>query len=111
MSQEKRHALVGGVSGQDGSYLDRPPLNKGYEIWGSSTDVQISSFSGLHQLGIFDQVKTISMSLINFRSMLEGSSCMNQSLAKKNLLTPRRSMIWVNLKSIGVMLANRLSMS
>ena len=74
MSQEKRRALICGVSGQDGSYLAQLLLNKGYEVWGSSRDAQISSFSGLHQLGIFDQVKTISMSLIDFRSVLQGIS-------------------------------------
>lgn len=74
MIQEKRRALICGVSGQDGSYLAQLLLNKGYEVWGSSRDAQISSFSGLHQLGIFDQVKTISMSLIDFRSVLQGIS-------------------------------------
>ena len=74
MSQEKRRALICGVSGQDGSYLAQLLLNKGYEVWGSSRDAQISSFSGLYQLGIFDQVKKISMSLIDFRSVLQGIS-------------------------------------
>jgi GDPmannose 4,6-dehydratase len=74
VSQEKRRALICGVSGQDGSYLAQLLLNKGYEVWGSSRDAQISSFSGLYQLGIFDQVKKISMSLIDFRSVLQGIS-------------------------------------
>lgn len=69
MSQAKRRALICGVSGQDGAYLAELLLNKGYEVWGSSRDAQINSFSGLHQLRIFDQVKKISMSLIDFRSV------------------------------------------
>ena len=74
MTHEKRRALICGVSGQDGSYLAQILLHKGYEVWGSSRDAQINSFSGLHQLGIFDQVKIISMSLIDFRSVLQGIS-------------------------------------
>jgi GDPmannose 4,6-dehydratase len=49
-------------------------LSKGYEVWGSSRDAQISGFLGLRQLGVFGQVKTLSMSLIDFRSVLQGIS-------------------------------------
>jgi GDPmannose 4,6-dehydratase len=74
MTQEKRRALICGVSGQDGAYLAQLLLNKGYEVWGSSRDAQISSFTGLHLLGIADQVKTLSISLTDFRSVLQGIS-------------------------------------
>jgi len=35
-----KHALICGVSGQDGAYLARFLLSKGYEVWGSSRDAQ-----------------------------------------------------------------------
>jgi GDPmannose 4,6-dehydratase len=73
MSGGKR-ALICGISGQDGSYLAQLLLNKGYEVWGSSRDAQISPFSGLHKLKIVNEVKKISMSLIDFRSVLQGIS-------------------------------------
>lgn len=74
MTREKRRALICGVSGQDGAYLAQFLLKKGYEVWGSSRDAQINQFSGLHLLGIADQVKTLSISLIDFRSVLQGLS-------------------------------------
>ena len=66
-----RKALICGVSGQDGAYLAQLLLDKGYQVWGTSRDAQISSFSGLRQLGILDRVKTLSMSPIDFRSVLQ----------------------------------------
>lgn len=67
----KRRALICGVSGQDGAYLSQLLLAKGYEVWGSSRDAQMSSFALLHELKIADQVKTVSMSLTDFRSVLQ----------------------------------------
>jgi len=67
----KRRALICGVSGQDGAYLAQLLLGKGYEVWGTSRDAQMSSFALLHQLKIADQVKTLSMSLTDFRSVLQ----------------------------------------
>jgi GDPmannose 4,6-dehydratase len=64
-----RRALICGVSGQDGAYLAKLLLDKGYQVWGASRDVQTNTFSGLHALGIRDQVKTLSMSLLDFRNV------------------------------------------
>jgi len=65
-----KRALILGVSGQDGAYLSRLLLGKGYEVVGTSRDAGLSRFSGLHQLGIRDQVKTVSTVLTDFRSVL-----------------------------------------
>lgn len=70
-SSAKRRALICGVSGQDGAYLAQLLLSKGYEVWGTSRDAQTSTFSSLRKLGILDKVKTISMSLVDFRSVLQ----------------------------------------
>ena len=40
-------ALICGISGQDGAYLARLLIEKGYEVVGSSRDAQISTFSNL----------------------------------------------------------------
>jgi len=69
--KSKRRALICGVSGQDGAYLSQLLLSKGYEVWGTSRDAQMASFALLHQLKIADQVKTLSMSLTDFRSVLQ----------------------------------------
>ena len=66
-----RRALILGISGQDGAYLAQLLLAKGYEVWGTSRDAVTSPFCGLQILGIKDQVSLLSMSLVDFRSVLK----------------------------------------
>ena len=66
-----KKALICGISGQDGAYLAHLLLNRGYVVCGTSRDAQISSFQNLIHLGIKDQVKLESMSLTDFRSVLQ----------------------------------------
>jgi GDPmannose 4,6-dehydratase len=65
-----KRALICGVSGQDGAYLARLLLVKGYEVFGTSRDAQVSTFSNLHRLGIRERVQMHSMALNDFRSVL-----------------------------------------
>lgn len=65
-------ALICGVSGQDGAYLAQLLLREGYEVFGSSRDAQMATFQNLVRLGIRDQVKVESISLTDFRSVLQG---------------------------------------
>jgi len=65
-----KRALILGVSGQDGAYLSKLLLGKGYEVVGTSRDAGLSRFSGLHRLGIRDKVVTVSTVLTDFRSVL-----------------------------------------
>ncbi len=62
-------ALICGINGQDGAYLSRLLLDKGYEIWGTSRDVQTSTLSNLAALGIDGKVKLVSMAPSDFRSV------------------------------------------
>lgn len=64
-------ALICGISGQDGANLAKLLLNKGYAVWGTSRDAQMSSFENLVRLGIRNQVKLESMALNDFRSVLQ----------------------------------------
>jgi GDPmannose 4,6-dehydratase len=66
-----KKALICGISGQDGAYLAQLLLKKGYEVAGTSRDAQMSSFRNLDRLGIREQVKLTSMSLTDFRSVLQ----------------------------------------
>src|SRR5437867_9137419 len=66
-----KRALIFGISGQDGSYLARLLLEKGYDVHGASRDAQVSAFSNLERLGIRGDVKLESVSLIDFRSVLQ----------------------------------------
>ncbi len=65
-----KKALIFGVSGQDGAYLARLLLEKGYGVAGTSRDAQMSSFRNLAALGIRDQVSLHSVTLTDFRSVL-----------------------------------------
>ena len=62
-------ALICGINGQDGSYLAQLLLGKGYEVWGTSRDVQASTLTNLGALGITDLVRPISMAPSDFRSV------------------------------------------
>lgn len=65
-----KKALICGVTGQDGSYLAQFLLAKGYEVVGTSRDAMMSSFRNLEILGIRDKVRTTSMAINDFRSVL-----------------------------------------
>lgn len=67
-----KKALICGVSGQDGAFLAKFLLGKGYQVYGTSRDAQMSLFQNLIRLGIRDEVKLDSMSLVDFRSVLQG---------------------------------------
>ncbi|NEQ98445.1 MAG: GDP-mannose 4,6-dehydratase [Cyanothece sp. SIO2G6] len=64
-------ALISGISGQDGAYLAQLLLTKGYTVYGTSRDAQGASFRNLVRLGLKDQVTLYSMSLKDFRSVLQ----------------------------------------
>lgn len=58
-----KRALICGISGQDGTYLARLLLERGYEVWGSSRDAEQTSFRNARQLGIYDSLRLVSLSL------------------------------------------------
>lgn len=64
-------ALICGVGGQDGSYLARLLLAKGYTVVGTSRDAQTATFANHDRLGIRGRVETVSMTLTDFRSVLQ----------------------------------------
>ena len=69
-----KRALITGVSGQDGAYLARLLLNKGYIVYGTSRDHLNNTFENLKTLGIYDDVNLASMSVTDgdqVKSVLE----------------------------------------
>jgi GDPmannose 4,6-dehydratase len=66
-----KKALICGISGQDGAYLAKYLLEKGYLVCGTSRDAQVSSFRNLLRLGIREQVKFESLVPTDFRSVLQ----------------------------------------
>ncbi|WP_347257670.1 GDP-mannose 4,6-dehydratase [Methylocaldum sp.] len=69
-----KRALICGVSGQDGAYLAKLLLAKGYQVFGTSRDAQTASFRNLEVLGIRDSVTCESMAPNDFRSVLQALS-------------------------------------
>lgn len=55
----RRKALIFGISGQDGAYLSRLLLAKGYKVFGTSRNRSTSSFSKLIALGIKQNVQVL----------------------------------------------------
>ena len=66
-----KKALICGISGQDGTYLSRLLLEKGYEVHGTARDAQMATFVNLARLGVREQVTVHSMALNDFRSVLQ----------------------------------------
>lgn len=68
---EGKKALIIGISGQDGSYLAHFLLNKGYTVIGTSRDAMLSHFDNLRRLNIREKITLESVSLNDFRSVLQ----------------------------------------
>lgn len=68
---QQRTALIFGVSGQDGAYLARLLLRKGYRVHGTSRDAEMASFAGLEALGIRNQVTVHSAAPTDYRSVAQ----------------------------------------
>lgn len=64
-------ALIAGITGQDGAYLARFLLGKGYVVHGTSRDAALARLDGLIALGIRDKVTLHSMSPADFQSVAQ----------------------------------------
>ena len=64
-------ALITGISGQDGAYLAKLLLDKGYQVCGTSRDAQVCPFRNLERLQIRDQIQLESVALNDFRSVIQ----------------------------------------
>jgi GDPmannose 4,6-dehydratase len=67
-------ALITGITGQDGAYLARLLLEKGYEVFGTYRRLSTPNFWRLQYLGIFDKVSLIPADLVDSASMMEAIS-------------------------------------
>lgn len=65
-----KRALICGISGQDGTYLAKLLLDRGYEVWGSSRDAELTPFNNLRRLGIYNSVRLISLNLRDTGSII-----------------------------------------
>lgn len=66
-----KRALITGLTGQDGSYLAKLLLEKGYDVYGTYRRSSTPNFWRLQNLGIFDKVNLITADLSDPLSLLE----------------------------------------
>ena len=66
-----KKVLICGVSGQDGAYLSKLLLEKGYDVYGGSRDATTNAFSNLNTLKIKNSVHPVSINITDFRSTLQ----------------------------------------
>ena len=66
-----KKALITGITGQDGSYLAKLFLDKGYEVYGTFRRLSTPNFWRLHYLGIFGKVNLIPSDLADMSSIIE----------------------------------------
>src|SRR4051812_28022033 len=69
-ADKAKTALICGASGQDGAYLAKLLLGRGYAVVGTSRDAGMASFANLTKLGIRDRVKVTSLTTRDFRSLV-----------------------------------------
>jgi GDPmannose 4,6-dehydratase len=66
-----RKALITGITGQDGAWLAKLLLQKGYEVWGVYRRVSSPNFWRLQTLEILDKVKLIQGDVNDMASVLK----------------------------------------
>lgn len=65
-----KKALITGIRGQDGAYMAKFLLGKGYEVYGADRRSGDSSFWRLRELGIINKVKVIYMDLLELTNIM-----------------------------------------
>jgi GDPmannose 4,6-dehydratase len=114
----KRRALICGISGQDGTYLAKLLLERGYEVWGSSRDAELNAFTNLRRLGLYDSINLVSLNTGDIGSVFklfmrikpqEVFSLSGQSSVGLSFDQPVETMESVALGTLNLLEAIRLS--
>ena len=66
-----KNALITGITGQDGAYLARFLLDKGYRVYGTYRRLSTPNFWRLQYLDIFDKVDLVPADLLDTSSIVE----------------------------------------
>jgi len=65
-----KRALITGILGQDGAYLTRLLLEKGYEVYGGVRRASSLSTWRLEELGVLDDIRIVAMDLLEITNLL-----------------------------------------
>ena len=63
--------LITGITGQDGSYLSKLLLKKGYKVYGTFRRSSTPNFWRLQTLDVFKKINLIPADLLDMGSLLE----------------------------------------
>jgi len=66
-----KKVLITGITGQDGAYLAKFLLDKGYKVYGTYRRLSTPNFWRLQYLGIFEHVELLPVDLLDSFSILE----------------------------------------
>ena len=66
-----KKALITGITGQDGAYLAKLLVEKGYKVYGGHRKTSTPNYWRLHSLDIFDKVEFIPYDLLDSGSITE----------------------------------------
>ncbi len=66
-----RRALITGISGQDGAYLSKLLLEKGYKVAGAQRRGATSNTWRLKELGVFDQIELTPIEMLEYSNILK----------------------------------------
>jgi len=69
--EQIKSALITGITGQDGAYLAKFLLDKGYKVFGTYRRLSTPNFWRLQYLNIFDKVNLIPADLVDAASIIE----------------------------------------
>ena len=66
-----KKALITGITGQDGAYLAKLLLDKGYKVYGGHRSISTPNYWRLHNLQIHNKIKLIPYDLLDSGSISE----------------------------------------
>jgi GDPmannose 4,6-dehydratase len=66
-----KNALITGITGQDGAYLAKYLIDKGYKVYGTYRRLSTPNFWRLQYLGIFEQIELLPFDLLDSFSIIE----------------------------------------
>ena len=112
-----KKALICGISGQDGTYLTKFLLSKGYKVIGTSRDASINPFSNLEKFKLKSKVKLETMILDNYKSVVkiikkysptEIYNLSGQSSVERSFLLPLETMQSISAGVLNILEAIRV---
>jgi GDPmannose 4,6-dehydratase len=66
-----KRALICGISGQDGGYLAKLLIDKGYKVTGTSRNANANAFLNLKALDVYSKINLISMEATNYQQVIK----------------------------------------